>query len=70
MTVNSLVALRTDTTRQGIIIHISRDGRTASVQFQNYPRATTHAVDGLVLVSETSQLGLFAGEQGQPAECS
>jgi len=58
----ALVALRTDPTRQGVILHISRDGRVASVQFENYPRPTTHSVDGLVLLSSTPQLELFKGE--------
>jgi hypothetical protein len=56
---NALVALRTDPSRRGVILRVSRDGRTASVQFDNYPRPTIHSVEGLVLVSPTSQLCLF-----------
>jgi hypothetical protein len=67
LTAKALVALRTDPTRQGVILHVSRDGRLASVQFQNYPRPTTHAVEGLVLVSSTPQLELFEGDADRMA---
>jgi hypothetical protein len=59
LTPKALVALRSDPSRKGVILHISRDGRTASVQFENYPRPTTHTADGLIFVAPSAQLGLF-----------
>ncbi|HXK58974.1 MAG TPA: hypothetical protein PLP42_03680 [Acidobacteriota bacterium] len=64
---NALVALRSDPTRKGVILRMSRDGRVASVQFENYPRPTTHAVEGLVLISSTPQLELFEKESKRAA---
>jgi hypothetical protein len=58
----AVVALRADTNRQGIVLKLSRDGRTASVQFENYPRPTVHAVDGLVFISSSLQRGLFESD--------
>ena len=59
LSVKALVALRSDPTRKGVVLHMSRDGRTASVQFENYPRPTTHAADGLIFVAPSAQRGLF-----------
>ena len=58
----SVVALRADPNRQGVVLKLSRDGRTASVQFDNYPRPTVHGVDGLIFISSSPQLGLFEGD--------
>ena len=58
----SVVALRADPNRQGVVLKLSRDGRTASVQFDNYPRPTVHAVDGLIFISPSLQMGFFEPE--------
>ena len=63
MAPKALVALRSDPTRHGVVLRVSRDGRTAAVQFDNYPRATTHAVEGLIVLAPTCQFELFRSEQ-------
>jgi hypothetical protein len=55
----ALVALKSDPNCQGLVLEVNRSGRTARVQFDNYPRPTLHAVEGLVLVQSTAQKELF-----------
>jgi hypothetical protein len=54
------VALKSDPNCLGVVLEVNRSGRTARVQFQNYPRPTMHAVEGLVLVQPTAQKELFS----------
>ena len=54
-----VVSLKSDPSRRGLVLSVSRGGRTAKVQFTDYPRPTLHAVDGLNVLGVSEQLELF-----------
>lgn len=58
---HSLVALKADPKIQGRILEIRRRGKIALIKFDEYHRITVHAMKGLIILSDSSQLPLFTG---------
>lgn len=55
----AIVALKVEPERRGRVVQVLQNGRMALVQFDGYPRATLHDVEGLILVAPNSQLPLW-----------
>jgi len=55
----SLVVLKVDPRNRGKVLQVTRNGKLALVKFEKHSRPTLHGVEGLVLISPSTQLPLL-----------
>lgn len=57
--VESLVILKSDPSQRGKVLQVRKNGKVVLVKFEQQIRPTLHSVEGLVVISVSSQLPLF-----------
>lgn len=57
--VESLVILKSDPSQRGKVLQVRKNGKVVLVKFEQQIRPTLYSVEGLVVISVSSQLPLF-----------